>query len=62
MRLSYTKGRLLQNIYVLSIFTATSSAIFIILVKVVYLSSADSSVPLTRLSEMEQMASARLPV
>ena len=44
-----------------SILTATSSAIFIMLVKVVCRSSAESSSPVTRLSEMEQMASARLP-
>ena len=48
--------------YLPAIFTATSRAIFIILVKVVWRSSAESSVPLTRLSEMEQMARARLPV
>ena len=45
-----------------SILTATSSAIFIMLVKVVCRSSTESSLPVTRLSEMEQMASARLPV
>lgn len=50
------------SVYLFAIFTATSSAIFIMLVKVVWRSSADSSVPLTKLSEMEQMASARLPV
>ena len=48
--------------YFLAIFTATSRAIFIMLVKVVWRSSAESSVPLTRLSEIEQMARARLPV
>ena len=58
-----TKGRARrQHIYFLSIFTAISKAIFIMLVKVVCRSSAESSVPLTRLSEMEQMARARLPV
>ena len=50
------------NSYLFSIFTAISRAIFIILVKLVWRSSAESSVPLTRLSEMEQMARARLPV
>lgn len=45
----------------LVIFTATSRPIFIMLVKVVWRSSAVSSVPSTRLSLMEQMASARLP-
>ena len=48
--------------YLPSIFTATSRAIFIMLVKVVWRSSAESSVPLTRLSEIEQMAKARFPV
>ena len=45
-----------------AIFTATSRAIFIMLVNVVCRSAGDSSSPVTRLSEMEQMASARLPV
>ena len=45
-----------------AIFTATSSAIFIMLVNVVCRSAGDSSSPVTRLSEMEQMASTRLPV
>ncbi len=45
-----------------AIFTATSSAIFIMLVNVVCRSAGDNSSPVTRLSEMEQMASARLPV
>ena len=45
-----------------AIFTAASRPIFIMLVKVVWRSSADSSSPVMRLSEMEQMASARLPV
>ena len=46
----------------LAIFTAVSSAIFIMLVKVVWRSAGGNSSPVTRLSEMEQMASARLPV
>ena len=57
-----TKARLSQKIHCLSILAAISSAIFIMLVKVVCRSSAESSSPVTRLSEMEQMASARLPV
>ena len=44
-----------------SIATAVFRAITIIVVKVVCLSSAESSSPVTRLSEMEQMARARLP-
>lgn len=51
----------LQNRLYWAIFTATSRPIFIILVKVVWRSSAVSSVPSTRLSLMEQIASARLP-
>ena len=62
VRVMRTKARFWQNIYRLSIFTAISRAIFIMLVKVVWRSSADSSWPVTRLSEMEQMARARLPV
>ena len=46
----------------LAIFTATSRAIFIMLVKAVCRSAGESSSPVTRLSEMEQMARARLPV
>ena len=45
-----------------AIFTAASRAIFIMLVKVVCRSAGESSSPVTRLSEMEQMARARLPV
>ena len=45
-----------------AIFTAVSRAIFIMLVKVVWRSAGESSSPVTRLSEMEQMARARLPV
>ena len=48
--------------YSFAISTAVSSAISIICVKVLCLSAGGSSSPVTRLSEMDRMVSARLPV